>query len=118
MVTFDEIEPGEQILVHDEVGFLLETGGWADGKLILTQRRLVFVIGGGFFGPKQRTDHAIDMSMIDDVSLEPADTLGIKLRVDFTTHTGPHTARYHCRLAQAQKMVELINMRVDRGALR
>ncbi len=118
MVTFDEIQPGEQILVHDEVGLLHDTGGHTNGKLILTQWRLVFVIGGGFFGPDQKTDHAIDIGMIDNVALEPADTLGINLRVDFTTHQGPHTVRYHCRLAQAEKMVYLINQRADMGALR
>ena len=118
MVTFDEIQPGEQILVHDEVSFIHDTGGFTNGKLILTQMRLVFVIGGGFFGPKQRTEHAIDMAMIDNVTLEPAETLGVNLRVDFTSYEGPHTTRYHCRLAQAQKMVDLINQRVDVGALR
>lgn len=118
MVTFDEIEPGEQILTYDEVGLLHDTGGFTNGKLILTQRRLVFVIGGGFFGPKQTTDHAIDMSMIDNVTLEPAENLGVILRVDFTTIDGQHTIRYHCRLAPAQQMVGLINQRVDMGALR
>ena len=118
MVTFDEIQPGERILVHDEVGFLLDTGGWSDGKLILTNTRLVFVMGGGFFGPKQWTEHAIDLNLIDNVTLEPADRLGIKLRVDFTTMEGPHTVRYHCRLNQAQKMVEMINYHRDAGILR
>ena len=107
-----------EILVHDEVGFLLETGGWADGKLILTDRRLVFVMGGGFFGPKQRTEHAVDLSMIDNVSLEPADTLGIRLRVDFTTREGPHTVRYHCRIKQAEKIIGFINYHKDSGILR
>jgi hypothetical protein len=118
MVTFDEIQPDEHVLAYDEVGFLHDTGGHTNGKLILTQMRLVFVIGGGFFGPKQKTDHAIDMGMIDNITLEPTETLGINLRVDFTTYDGPHTVRYHCRLAQAQKMVEIINQRVDMGALR
>ena len=49
LVTFDEIQPGGQILVHDEVGLLHDSGGHTNGKLILTQIRLVFVIGGGFF---------------------------------------------------------------------
>ena len=118
MVTFDEIQPGEQILVHDEVSIHRDTGGSTKGKLILTQMRLVFVIGGGFLGPKQTTDHAIDMSMIDNVALEPAGTVGVYLRVDFTADNGQHTIRYHCRLAPAQQMVDLINQRADRGALR
>ncbi len=118
MVTFDEIERDEQILAHDEVGLLHDSGGHTNGKLILTQRRLVFVIGGGFFGPKQRTDHAIEMNMIDSVTLEPAETLGINLRVDFSTQQGSHTLRYHCRVAPAEKMVWLINQRADRGTLR
>ncbi len=118
MVTFDEIQQDEQILVHDEVGLLHDSGGHTNGKLILTQKRLVFVFGGGFFGPKQRTDHAIDIGMIDNVSLEEAETLGVNLRVDFTTIEGSHIVRYNCRLAQAEKMIQLINLRVDHGALR
>lgn len=118
MVTFDEIQPGERILVHDEVSIHRDTGGDIKGKLILTQMRLVFVTGGGFLGPKQTTDHAIDMSIIDSVTLEPAETLGVYLLVDFTMPDGQHTIRYHCRLAPAQQMVSQINQRVDWGALR
>ena len=118
MVTFDEIHQDEKVLVTDEVGLVHNDGGFTNGKLMLTQKRLVFIIGGGFFGPKQKTDHAIDLNLIDSVSLEPRQTVGVNLRVDFTTFDGPATVRYHCRLIQAQKMVDFINMRVDRGVLR
>ena len=118
MVFFDEIEPWEDVLVYDEVGFLHPTGGHTNGKLILTQKRLVFVTGGGFFSPKLKTEHAINMNSIDTATLEPAENLGVILRVNFTISIGPYMARYHCRLAQAEKMVYLINQRADRGALR
>ncbi|MHA1964146.1 MAG: hypothetical protein ACXACG_02910 [Candidatus Thorarchaeota archaeon] len=118
MVTFDEIHPDEQVLEYDDVGFLHDSGGFTNGKLILTQKRLVFVIGGGLFSGKQRTDHAIDMSQIDSVTIEPAENLGVHLRVDFTTLEGTATVRYHGRVSKAQKMVELINQRVDAGILR
>ena len=118
MVTFDEIKPGERVLVHDEVGYLHVSGGFTNGKLILTQDRLVFVIGGGFFGPKQTTEHQIDLSLVDNATLEPAENLGVHLRVDFTTREGPATVRYHCRINQAERMVQIINQRVDYGVLR
>ncbi len=118
MVFFDEIEPLEDVLVYDEVGFLHLTGGQTNGKLILTQMRLVFVTGGGFFGSKQKTEHAINMSSIDGATLEPAENLGVILRIDFTISIGSYTARYHCRLAQAQKMVDIINQGIDGGVLR
>ena len=118
MAFFDEMEPWEDVLVFDEVGFIHPTGGHTNGRLILTPIRLVFVTGGGLFGPKQKTEHAINMNSIDGATLEPAETLGVVLRVDFTTSVGAYSARYHCRMAKAQKMVELINMRQDAGTLR
>ncbi|MFW9975463.1 MAG: hypothetical protein ACFFDQ_09380 [Candidatus Thorarchaeota archaeon] len=115
MVTFDEIEPDEQILATGEFGFLHDSGGFTNGKLILTQRRLVFVIGGGLFGSKQRTAHAIDLNLIDNVVLEPAQTLGINLRVDFTSFGGPATIRYNGRMNDAKKITEIISQSIDYG---
>lgn len=114
-MTFHEMYPDEQVLATDDFGLLHNDGGFTNGRLILTQKRLVFVISGGLFGPKQRTDHAIELHLIDNISLEEAQSLGVNLRVDFSTFEGPATMRYHGRLNQAKKIVGIISERMNYG---
>ena len=105
----------EQVLVTDDAGLLHPDGAQTNGKLILTQIRLVFVIGGGFFGPKRRTDHAIDLNLITNITLEQAQSLGVNVRVDFSTVEGPHTMWYNVRAAQAEEIVRIISGRLSFG---
>ena len=118
MVFFNEIEPWEDVLAYDDVGFIHVNGDQTKGRLILTQLRLVFVTGGEPFEPKLKTEHAINMSSIERALLEPAEGSGVILRVLFSISIGHYVARYYCRLAQAEKFVELINQRVNLGNLR
>ncbi len=115
MVTFDEREPDEQVLANGEFSFLHDSGGFTDGRLILTQKRLVFAIGGGLFSSKQRTAHAIDLNLIDNVALEPTQPFGVNLRVDFTTFEKPVTVRYNGRMNDAKKITEIIAQNIDYG---
>jgi hypothetical protein len=113
MVFFDEMETWEDILVYDEVGLLHVDGRQTKGRLILTQMRLVFVIGGDLSRPIQKTEHIINMKSIEKATLVNSEILGVILRVDFTTSVGSHVVRYLCHQDQAERFAYHINERAD-----
>lgn len=115
MKTFDGIHPDEQIVATEDAGFAYDSGKSVNGKLVLTQKRLVFVKTEGMFSSKTETVHAIDLNTIQSVSMEPAQSLGVYLRIEFASFEDQGVVWYNGRINQMKKFSDMLNSIIHTG---
>ncbi|MHA2142472.1 MAG: hypothetical protein ACXADC_09220 [Candidatus Thorarchaeota archaeon] len=101
MPDIDTPDSSEQVFAREECDFYDESNRKVKGKLVVTQRRLVFM-------KKHQPHHAIDIELIRGLYMESAGVIGAYLRIDFDSPNGISIARYRGSKVKAQHLMDHI----------